>query len=70
MRRFGTILFLLGAAGFFYCSSQLEILPAVPAGLSIQESLRYPAGRYLVAEYLAAMLGAMGVLFLMFPKGR
>ena len=70
MRRFGIILFLIGAAGFYYCSSQLSSLPDLPEGLSIQDSLRYPAGRAQVGEYGAATIAAMGVLFLMFPKGR
>lgn len=70
MRRFGSALLLAGVVGFFYCSSQLSNLPELPQGLSIQESLRYPAGQYQIGEYAAAMLGAMGVIFLMFPKGR
>ena len=70
MRRLGTVLFLIGAAGFYYCSSQLSHMPELPQGLSIQDSLQYPAGRIQVGEYASAMIGAMGVLFLLFPKGR
>jgi hypothetical protein len=70
MRGFGGILLMVGVVGFFYCSSQLANLDPVPAGLAVADGLRYPAGRYQMAEYGAAMLGAMGALFLMFPKGR
>ena len=70
MRKFGTALFLIGAAGFFYCASQLGDLPAVPTGLSISEALQYPAGKLQIAEYTAAAVAAAGLLFLMFPSGR
>jgi hypothetical protein len=70
MRRFGIILIGLGAGAYYFCSQQLATETPVPAGLSIEESLEYPAGRYEVAEHVAAMVGGIGLLMLVFPQGR
>jgi hypothetical protein len=70
MRKFGTTLFLLGAAGFFYCQQRMDEFPEVPTGLSIEESLRYPQARWQVGEYAAGFGGAIGLLLMLFPKGR
>ena len=70
MRRFGFIVFALGAGLYFYCATQMEASQPVPAGLSIEESLAYPAGQYQVAEYAGAILGGIGLLMLVFPQGR
>lgn len=70
MRRFGIALILAGACGYYVCSRQLAAAPPMPPGLSIEDSLRHPAGRYEVGEYLGAILGGIGLLFLMFPQGR
>lgn len=70
MRNFGGALLLIGVLAFFYCSARLSNLDPVPPGKSISESLEYPAGRYEVARYGAALVGGIGVLLAMFPKGR
>jgi hypothetical protein len=70
MRNFGGILLLLGILGFFYASSRLETLEPVPDGLSMREGLQYPAGRWAVAQYAIATVGGMGLVLLLFPKGR
>jgi hypothetical protein len=70
MRNFGGVLLLLGALGFFYCSARLSNLDPLPAGLSIGDSLRYPAGRFEMARYGAALAGGIGFLLALFPKGR
>ncbi len=70
MRNLGGVLLLLGALSFFYCSARLSNLDPVPAGSSIGQSLGYPAGRFEVARYGAAMAAGIGVLLALFPKGR
>ena len=70
MRNFGGILLLLGILGFFYASSQMEKLDAVPAGVSVGESLEKPAGRWEMARYVCAGAAGIGLLLAMFPKGR
>jgi len=70
MRNMGGLLLLVGALGFFYCSSQLSHLEAVPAGKSIGESLQYPAGKFEVGRYAAVMAAGVGFVLAMFPKGR
>jgi hypothetical protein len=70
MRNLGGILLLAGVFGFFYCSAQLSHLEPVPDGKRIVESLQYPAGRFEVGRYAAAMAAAVGVILAMFPKGR
>jgi len=70
MRNTGGLLLLAGALGFFYCSARLSNLEPVPEGKSISESLAYPAGRFEVGRYAAAMVGAVGFILAMFPKGR
>ena len=70
MRNAGGMLLLLGALGFFYCSARLSNLEPVPAGKTISESLQYPAGRYELGRYGAAIAGAVGLILALFPKGR
>jgi hypothetical protein len=70
MRNFGAVLLLLGILGFLYCSSRLSEAPAMPQGLSVSDSLDYPAGRWEMARYASAGAAAFGLLMTMFPKGR
>jgi hypothetical protein len=70
MRTVALLMLVAGIAGFFYCSSQLQKLEPVPEGLSVTHALRYPAGKMEIGRYAAAAVGAVGVLFLMFPQGR
>jgi len=61
---------LLGVLGFFYASSQLGSLEPVPQGLSVSESLQYPAGRWELVRYGCGGAAAVGLLMALFPKGR
>jgi hypothetical protein len=70
MRNFGAVLLLLGILGFFYSSSQLDVVEPLPEGLSISESLKLPAGRWEMARYGCGAAAAFGLLMAMFPKGR
>ena len=70
MRTFGLLLLVVGIVGFFYCSTHLDKLEPVPEGLSITQSLKYPAGKMEVGRFAAVAAGGIGVLFLMFPQGR
>ena len=68
MRSFGALLLVLGIAGFLYCSSKAKDAGPVPEGKSISESLEYDAGKWEVARYVCAGMGAFGVLLTMVPK--
>jgi len=70
MRTLGLLLLAGGVLGFVYSSEQLGKLPPVPEGLSLQSSFDYPAGKWEVAKYAAAGAGLIGILFIMYPKGR
>lgn len=70
MRNFGGLLLLLGVLGFFYASAQLGRFEPVPDGLSVSESLRYPAGRWELIRYGCAGAAGVGLLLALFPKGR
>lgn len=70
MRNFGALLLLLGILGFLYCSSRLSEAPPMPQGLSVSDSLDYPAGRWEMARYASAAAAGFGLLMAMFPKGR
>ena len=70
MRNLGGALLLLGALGFLYCSARLSNLDPVPSGLTIGDSLRYAAGRFELARYVAALAGGIGFILALFPKGR
>lgn len=70
MRNFGFVLMVVGILGFFYCSSQMSQAPPLPEGLSLQEELREPGGRWEVARYVAAGVAGFGLLMAFFPKGR
>ena len=70
MRNLGGVLLLAGALGFFYCSARLSELDPLPAGKTVSESLQYPAGRFEIARYGAALSGVLGLILALFPKGR
>jgi hypothetical protein len=70
MRNFGAVLLLLGILGFLYCSSRLSETAALPAGMSVEEGLKHPAGRWEVARYASGAAAGFGFLMMMFPKGR
>jgi len=70
MRTFGLVLLVIGLFGFFYCQGEMQEHDPLPAGLSIEAALRLPAGRLQVGQYAAGFVGAVGLLALMFPKGR
>jgi hypothetical protein len=70
MRNFGMIVLVLGILGFFYSAGKLNEYEPLPEGLSIGQSLEYPAGRWDVARYGCAMLAGFGLLMAFFPKGR
>jgi hypothetical protein len=70
MRNFGAILLLAGILGFYYCSTRLEREAPLPQGLSVQESLDQPAGRWEMARYGCGAAAAFGLLMALMPKGR
>jgi len=70
VRNFGIILLCGGALLFFFCTTQMADLPAVPDGASLVDYFQYEAGRYELGRYAAAMLGLIGAILAMFPKGR
>lgn len=70
MRTIGAVLVLAGIVGFFYCSSQLSDMPAIPEGTSLGTYLEYDAGKFELGRYLSLVAGLIGVILAMFPKGR
>ena len=70
MRNFGIIVLVLGVFGFFYASGQEGQYEPVPDGLTVRESLSYPAGRWQIARYGSAVIAGFGLFMGMFPKGR
>lgn len=70
MRNFGALVLLLGIGGFLYCSSRLSEMAPLPQGLSIDDSLSQPAGRWEVARYACGAAAGFGLLMALFPKGR
>jgi hypothetical protein len=70
MRQVGGVLVLLGVVGFFYCSGKVADAPPVPKDMGIMESLHEPGGRWDVARYGCALVGATGSVLLVFTRGR
>jgi hypothetical protein len=70
MRSFGMVLLALGVVGFLYSSDQASKHPPLSETLTVSESLRQPGGRWQAARYASGLAGALGVLLVMFPKGR
>jgi len=70
MRNFGLILLLGGVIGFLYCSSQLQALDPLPAGLPLEDYFRNMAGRWELARYASAAAALVGLLLAFFPQGR
>jgi len=70
MRTLGALLLLVGIVGFFYCSSHLSGLESIPEGTSLGNYLQYDAGKFELGRYLALIVGFIGILLSLFPKGR
>lgn len=70
MRRYALIVALLAGFGFYYASSQMQMLEPVPPGISISEYTRYPSGRWELARYALAAVAGIAVLLALFPEGR
>jgi len=70
MRAFGALLITVGLFGFFYVSSELEKAEPLSQELGFRESLEHPTGRLELGRYGCALAGGIGILLLMFPKGR
>ncbi|HEY3119437.1 MAG TPA: hypothetical protein VGL15_02365 [Vicinamibacteria bacterium] len=70
MRNLGGVLLLAGIIGFFYCSSELSKYSSPPPETSIGQMMDHPAGRMELGRYVAAGAAFLGVLLVMFPKGR
>jgi hypothetical protein len=70
VRTFGLVLLCGGALLFFVCSTQMSDLPPVPDGTSLGDYFQYEAGRYELGRYGAAMMGLIGAILALFPKGR
>jgi hypothetical protein len=68
MRNLGAVALLLGILGFFYCSSRLEGMAPLPAGLSVSDGLDQPAGRWELARYACAAAAGFGLLMTMLPR--
>ncbi len=70
MRNFGGILLVVGILGFFYASSRIDELGPLPAGLSVSEGLKEPAGQWEMGRYGCVAVAGFGLLMAIFPKGR
>ena len=70
MRNAGLILLCGGILAFFYCGSELTRLQPVPPGVSLGDSLNYPAGKWELLRYAAGVGTLIGLLLAFFPKGR
>jgi hypothetical protein len=70
MRQAGGVLVVLGVVGFFYCSAKVSDAPPVPKEAGIMEALREPGGRWDLARYGSAFVGATGSVLLLFTRRR
>ena len=70
MRTFGLLLLVAGIAGFFYAGEKASESGPVPEGLSISDSLKYPAARFEVLRYVCGTAGVLGILLIIAPQGR
>ena len=70
MRAFGGVLVLVGILGFIYTGDQLAKYEPLSSERTLRESVNHPAGRWEIAHYGAALVGAVGLLLALYPKGR
>ena len=61
---------IAGIIAFLYCSSQLGGLDPVPEGTDLGEYLRYEAGKFELGRYVGLVVGFVGIVLSLFPKGR
>ena len=70
MRNFGFILIVVGIAGFFYCTTQMQGLEPLSANADLGDYFRNKAGRLELGRFAAAGAGFIGLLMAFFPQGR
>ena len=68
MKQWGALAVLLGVIGFFYCSDRASKAPPLPEGLTVVETLRQPAGPWVMGRYACACLSAAGAVLLLFTR--
>jgi hypothetical protein len=70
MRTLGLLLLVGGIFGFIYAGDQLAKAPPLPEDVSWRQALEHPAGKWDTARYAGAAGAGIGVVLLLFPKGR
>jgi hypothetical protein len=70
LRSLGALLVAIGLFGFIYSSDQLGKAPPLPEDMSWRQALDEPAGMWETARYACALAGGIGLLLLLYPKGR
>jgi hypothetical protein len=70
MRTLGLLLLVGGVFGFVYTGDQLAKAPPLPEDVGWRQALEYPAGKWDMARYGCAIGSGVGILMLLFPKGR
>jgi hypothetical protein len=70
MRSLGVLLITIGLFGFVYATDQRAKAPPLPEDLSWRQALDEPAGKWDTLRYAAAASAGIGILLLIFPKGR
>ena len=70
MRTFGYVLFIAGCFGAYHYHQQLERLEPLPAGYSVEDSLRTDRGKAEAGRFAAAAAAAIGLVLALYPEGR
>lgn len=70
MRNLGAILLLAGVLGFFYASGRVSDSGGVPQGDAASAVIENTAARWDLVRYGCAGAAVIGLVLLLFPKGR
>ena len=70
MRTFGYIVFIAGCFGRYHYNEQVKRHDPLPAGYSIEDSLRTDRGKMEAGRFAGAAVAAIGLVLAFFPEGK
>lgn len=70
MRTFGYLLFIAGCFGAYHFNEQVKRHDPLPAGYSVEDSLRTERGKAEAGRFGAVAGAAIGLVLAFFPEGR
>jgi hypothetical protein len=70
MRAFGYVLLIAGCFAAYQCHQRMKSLEPLPAGFSVEDSLRTDRGKMEAGRFAGVGVAAIGLVLALFPEGK